>query len=78
MMTVGTLYDTAKRYLPELTTREFVLFYNQALEKISYDLNVGETIESFTGADIASMPTLATKILDVIYNGNSLSRVMKR
>jgi hypothetical protein len=77
-VTIGTLYDTAKRYLPELTTREFVLFYNQALEKISYDLNIAEVTEVFTGADVAAMPTLATKILDVIYDGSSLSRVMKR
>jgi hypothetical protein len=41
-------------------------------------LNIAEVTEVFTGADVAAMPTLATKILDVIYDGSSLSRVMKR
>lgn len=77
-MNVGTLYDTARQYLPELTTKEFVLFYNQALEKISFDLNIAEVVEEFTGNDIENMPTLATKILEVKYADDVLSRMMKR
>jgi hypothetical protein len=77
-MNVGTLYDTARQYLPELTTKEFVLFYNQALEKISYDLNIAEVAEEFTGTDIENMPSLATKILEVQYAGEILPRMMKR
>ena len=77
-MKIGTLYDIAKQYLPEITSREFVLFYNQALEKMSYDFNIAEVVEVFTGSSIAAMPSSATKILDVIYNDESLQRVMKR
>ena len=77
-MKIATLYDMAKQYLPEITSKEFVLFYNQALEKLSYELNIAETTEEFTGDDVAAMPSLATKILDVSYDGVSLSRVMKR
>ena len=77
-MRIGTLYDTAKRYLPELSAREFVMFYNQALEKLSYDYNIAETTETFTGEDITLVPSIATKILDITYGGDSLSRIMKR
>ena len=77
-MKIGTLYDTARRYLPEISKREFVLFYNQALGKISRELNVAEVTEEFTGSAIPAMPSMATKILSVSYGGEELSRVMKR
>lgn len=77
-MKIGTLYDTAKQYLPEITTKEFTLFYNQALEKLSHDLNISETVEEFTGTDVPNMLPTAIKIYDVQYNGESLQRIMKR
>ena len=75
-MKVGELYETARMYLPGINTTIFTMFYNQALEKLSYDLNIAERTDTFTGDDVEDVPLFATKILKVYYNGTELARLV--
>ena len=77
-MKIGELFETARMYLPGINATIFTMFYNQALEKMSYDFNIAERTDTFTGADVASMPQYATKILEVYYDGEQVPRLVAR
>ena len=76
-MKAGELLYTARLYLPEINLRILTMFYNQAVKKMSVDINLGTVEETATGDDVSDIPQRAFKIHDIKYNDESIDRVMR-
>lgn len=72
-MTAGELFDIAKIYLPGITRKMFVSFYNKAIERITSDVRICVTSEEITdSATYSTIPQRARRIDRVIAADTSL------
>jgi len=72
-MKIGTLYDMARHYLPDINTTMFTEFYQQALDKLCTDVNISRVTETVATSSLNTNDIV--KIYHVTYNGEEIQRI---